>query len=328
MSERMKFILGTMTFGSQVNEKEAEKMLNLFLESGHQEIDTAYVYNNGLSEEILGSILKNIPNNSYSIATKVNPRITGRLDAEAINMQISKSLRRLLKESVDILYLHFPNHETPIESTLEVCAELYKEGKFRELGLSNFPAWMVVDVWHICKRNGWPVPTVYQGMYNGLSRKAEDELFLALRKLGIRFYAFNPLAGGILSGKYNNYEEEPISGRFTFRTNYKERYWKKSFFEALNFISSACREENIKIVEAAYRWLAFHSCLDINNGDGILIGASNIEQLMQNILLLESGPLPDKIVASFDAAWQETKSDSPQYFRFLTKKEDSNYDRA
>jgi aflatoxin B1 aldehyde reductase len=320
MSKKIKLILGTMTFGPQVNQEDADLMINKFIESGYSEIDTAYVYNEGSSELILGNSLKNKPKDSYSIATKVNPRITGKLDSEAINMQFSESLRRLSKKSIDILYLHFPDPHTPIEITLEAVAKLYNQSKFKELGLSNFPAWLVVDIWHICKKNGWPAPTVYQGMYNGLSRKAEDELFPALRRLGMRFYAYNPLAGGILTGKYKDYNEIPSPGRFTHRPNYKDRYWKKSFFDALEILFSFCNDENIKLVEAAYRWLAFHSHLNNRQGDGILIGASRLEQLEENIAVIDKGPLPDNILSAFDKAWQETKAESPEYFRFSTKK--------
>ena len=82
---------------------------------------------------------------------------------------------------------------------------------------------MVVDIWHICK-NGWLQPTVYQGRYNGLSRNVELELFPAIRKLGIRFYAYNPLAGGMLTGKHLNYEELPQQGRFARLQSYRDRY--------------------------------------------------------------------------------------------------------
>ncbi len=319
MGNSVNIILGTMTFGPQVNEATAEIMVNSFLDDGHHEIDTAYVYNDGVSEEILGNVLKNKSTDKYSIATKVNPRVTGKLDAQAINRQLAESLDRLSRKSVDILYLHFPDPNTPLETTLKACADLYEKGMFKELGLSNFPAWLVVDVWHICRKNRWPIPTVYQGMYNGLSRKTEDELFPALKQFGLRFYAYNPLAGGILTGKYKNFEEDPSPGRFTYRPNYRERYWKKSFFDAMNNLVSICETGEIALAEAAYRWLAYHSKLNGDNGDGIIIGASSVNQLQQNLNSIKKGPLPDHTVAGFNKAWEETKSDSPDYFRFFTK---------
>lgn len=99
-----------------------------------------------------------------------------------------------------------------IEDTLAEVNELYKEGKFKSLGLSNFQAWEVAHIYHTCKANGYVTPTVYQGMYNAITRDVEKELLPCLRKLGISFYAYNPLAGGILTGKHHG--GEPDAGRF------------------------------------------------------------------------------------------------------------------
>lgn len=317
--DTIKLILGTMTFGPQVNTKDSRSMVQRFFEAGHHELDTAYVYNEGKTEKILGSILSEISNNSFSIATKVHPRIMGRLDGTAVNEQFNESLHRLNCNAVDILYFHFPDSHTPIEGALEVCAKLHEEGKFKELGLSNFPAWMVIDIWHICKEHGWPTPSVYQGMYNGLSRNVESELFPALRKLGMRFYAFNPLAGGMLSGKHSSYEETPMPGRFNRLQSYRNRYWKKTFFEAVSVLTTKCREVGIEPAEAALRWLAYHSNLDKNQGDGIIIGASNINQLEQNLSSLKKSVLPETIVSAFNIAWEEAKSESPDYFQFYSR---------
>ena len=319
MKKKFKLILGTMTFGPQVNNNDADVMVQYFLDEDYEEIDTAYVYNEGKSEVFLGNAINKIENDNIKVATKVNPRISGKLDAKAVKSQLLESLDRLQVDMVETLYLHFPDSNTPIEETLKACSELYEEGKFKELGLSNFPAWMVVDTWHICKNNRWPVPTVYQGVYNGLSRNAESELFQALRTLGMRFYAYNPLAGGILSGKYKNFTKDPEKGRFTYRTNYLDRYWKESFFDAYNLINNKCIGENIPIIEAAFRWLMHHSLLDPNYGDGIIVGASSLEQLKQNLEIGKKGILPKSIVDAFEQAWEETRSESPEYFRFITK---------
>jgi aflatoxin B1 aldehyde reductase len=316
--DSIKLILGTMTFGPQVDMEGSRAMVQRFFEAGYRELDTAYVYNEGASENILGAIL---PETAADIclATKVHPRITGRLDGAAVRMQLEASLRRLRRDAVDILYFHFPDPRTPIEDALETCADLHDQGKFRELGLSNFPAWLVVDIWHLCEKQGWPKPGVYQGRYNGLSRDVERELFPALRKLGMRFYAFNPLAGGMLSGRYTDYKESPAPGRFTLRPSYRGRYWKESYFEAVHILTARCREAGIEPAEAAFRWLAHHSCLDPSKGDGIIIGASNMNHLDQNLSAAEKGPLPEPILNAFNAGWQEAKPQSPEYFKFYSR---------
>ena len=232
--KKVNLILGTMTFGESVFSPDVKKFINTYLDAGYNQLDTAYVYNEGNCERLLGEALKDI-DSPYIIATKVNPRISGKLDGEAAYKQINESLARLGRDCVDIIYLHFPDPATPVISVLEACADLHEQGKFKELGLSNFPAWMVADVWHICDKHGWVKPTIYQGIYNPLTRKAEIELNACLDHYGMRFYAFNPMAGGLLTGRYGKFEDTPTDGRFTHRPNYQGRYWKKSYFDAVDY---------------------------------------------------------------------------------------------
>jgi aflatoxin B1 aldehyde reductase len=135
----------------------------------------------------------------------------------------------------------------------------------------------------------------------------------------MRFYAFNPLAGGMLSGKHTSYVDKPMSGRFSRLQSYRNRYWKKSYFEAVSVITTKCREANIEPVEAAYRWLAYHSLLDPREGDGIIIGASNMKQLEQNLSATEKGPLSETIVNAFRSAWEEARPDCPAYFKYYSR---------
>lgn len=316
----MKLVLGTMTFGESVFGSNVSQFVNTFLDAGYEELDTAYVYNDGNCERLLGSALKEIER-PYKISTKVNPRISGKLDAAAAYMQLSESLNRLGLNCIDIFYLHFPDPFTPVESVLAACSELYSRGKFKRLGLSNFPAWMVADVWHICDRNGWVKPTVYEGIYNPLTRKAETELNACLNYFGMCFYAYNPLAGGLLSGRYGRVEDIPNSGRFTHRPNYQNRYWKKNCFDAVNVIKNAAQKHEITAIEVTYRWLAYHSMLDNARGDAIIIGASRHDHLKQNMEVVEKGPLPQDILEAIENAWEISKPDSPEYFTLFKGKE-------
>ncbi len=309
----VKLVLGTMTFGESVFRPQTDAFIDAFLDAGYDEMDTAYVYNDGTCERMLGEILPKL-DRPYRIATKVNPRITGKLDADAAYMQIGESLKRLDLDSVDTVYLHFPDPNTPVESVLSAMADLHEQGKFKELGLSNFPAWMVADAWHICERRGWVKPTVFEGIYNPLTRKAETELNACLNRFGMRFYAYNPLAGGLLTGRYERFEDQPSDGRFTHRPNYQGRYWKKSYFYAVNLIKTAAERHGITVIDATYRWLAFHSMLNGARGDAIIIGASKLNHLTQNIESIKAGPLPDDLLSAFETAWEITRSDSPEYF--------------
>ena len=309
----VKLILGTMTFGESVFSPDVERFINAFLDAGYDELDTAYVYNEGECERLLGRVLPEL-RRPYRIDTKVNPRISGKLDAEAAYKQVRESLERMQLESCDTVFLHFPDPATPVESVLGAMADLHDQGKFRELGLSNFPAWMVADVWHICDRHGWVKPTVFEGIYNPLTRRAETELNACLDNFGMRFYAYNPLCGGLLTGRYEKFEDEPEDGRFTHRPNYQKRYWKRSFFEAVNVIKAAAAKHGISTIEATYRWAAYHSMLKGDRGDAIIIGASKLSHIEQNIETVKAGPLPEDVLAAFENAWAMTKADSPEYF--------------
>ena len=311
--KNVRLVLGTMTFGESVFSPDVGSFVNAFLDGGWDELDTAYVYNEGNCERLLGEVLPEL-GRPFRIATKVNPRISGRLDGEAAYKQVNESLERLRLPAVDTVYLHFPDPATPVISVLEAMAELHDRGKFRELGLSNFPAWMVADVWHICDKHGWVKPTVFEGVYNPLTRKAETELNACLNNFGMRFYAYNPLCGGLLTGKYASFEEAPGDGRFTHRPNYQGRYWKKSSFEALTVIREAADRLGVTTVEASYRWLAFHSMLSGERGDAILIGASKLSHLRQNMAAIQAGPLPEEAVEAFRRAWAISRGDSPEYF--------------
>ncbi len=319
MKKNVRPILGTMTFGQQTFLEDAVLMVDYCFHNGCTEFDSAYVYNDGNSERLLGEILCGQRRENYKIATKVNPRITGRLDSEAVYMQLTESLERLRLERVDILYLHFPDRDTPIENALEACAKLYEQGKFLDLGLSNFPAWLVADVYHKCSKYGWMRPKVYEGVYSALSRRVELELFDALNAFDMRFYAYNPLAGGMLTGKYTDYAEAPPQGRFTLRQNYQNRYWKKSFFDAVKVIKKACDTFGVSMVDAAFRWLAFHSKLSGERGDGVIIGASKISQLTQNLNSFSNGDLPNEIVEAINEGAEICKQDAYEYYKYYSK---------
>ena len=314
MSKKINLVLGTMTFGESVFHLDIEAFIWTFLDAGYIEVDAAYVYNEVQCEMFFSEVLKRMGKDKIKISIKINLRISGRFDGKAAYRQLNKSLNRMGVNRVDTFYLRFPVPNTSVDSVLETCTEFYEQGKLKKLGLSNFPAWMVADVWHICDKHGWIKPTVFEGVYNPLTRRAEAELNACLNNYGLRFYAYNPMCGGLLTGRYGNYMDKPADGRFTHRPNYQGRYWKKSFFDGFKIIQEACEKQRITTVEAAYRWLAYHSMLDGNRGDAILIGASKLSHLKQNMEVVKSGPLPGDVVEAFESAWAITKGDSPEYF--------------
>ena len=309
-----RIILGTMNYGAQVDELTADQMLAMFLDRGYREIDTAYKYNDGASEEILGRLLTPDRRGKIYLATKASPLDGGGLGAENIVKQVHTSLHRLKTDYIDLLYLHAPDPRTPIEVTLEACEKLFREGKFRELGLSNYASWQVADIWHLCKQNGWIIPSVYQGRYNAITRDVEGELFPAVRNFNIRFYAYNPLAGSLLTGKHSQIGNVPREGRFALKSAYLERFWKKSYFDAIEVLQDISEREGLSMIRIALIWILRYSFLKGPSGDGVIIAASNLRQWECNLNSLD-GELPGKVLEAVDQAWEKARRDCPPYSR-------------
>ncbi|MDH3221713.1 MAG: aldo/keto reductase [Gammaproteobacteria bacterium] len=311
----MKQILGTMTFGEQVDDDDAKAMLDTFFAADNHEIDTAYQYCDGRTEEMLGRLLPQRADRQPYVASKVNPWNDEGLQPRQVRKQFDEILQRLGVDSIDLLYLHAPDPDTPVAQTLECCHELYRQGRFRDFGLSNFAAWQVAEVAELCRHNGWMEPRVYQGMYNALTRDVERELFPCLRSYGISFYVYNPLAGGLLTGKYRAIEDLPDSGRFCVKTNYRDRYWKQDYFGVLQQLGDACGEFGITPTQAAMSWLVNHSLLDADQGDGIILGITRLEHLQANMAACKQAPLEPPILDILDRGWEIIKPNCFKYFR-------------
>ncbi|CAM9765046.1 unnamed protein product [Ascophyllum nodosum] len=317
-------VLGTMSIPNPLNAAATREALDYFKAAGFDEVDTATMYQGGLTESTLGEVGMG----KFRLATKANPwykdgktfddPMAG-LKTESIKEQLRASLKSLRLDSVELFYLHAPDRDTPLEETLRAVHELKSEGLFNEWGLSNYASWEAVDIWHTCKANRWQTPSVYQGMYNAVTREVERELLPALKKLGMRFYAFNPLAGGILTGKHK-FDSPPDEGRFSGKTvlgaRYRERFWHKPTFDALEGLRGLCEKHDTTLVSASLRWLHHHSLLSGDRGDAVIVCGTTVDQMKANVdACADDTPLPQEIVDAFEEAWQASKADCQQYFR-------------
>ena len=303
-----------MTFADQVNQQDAATMIKAFKNSGSNEIDSAFVYVGGKTEILLGELQKQKHLENCLLATKVNPLKTG-LGKESIDQQFTTSLQRLAVDKVDLLYLHQPDLDTPIEESLAAINEHHSAGRFERFGLSNYAAWQVADIYRICEREGYLLPTVYQGMYNALTRDVERELLLCLKDFNIAFYVYNPLAGGMLSGKHTSFSALPQQGRFSTNKQYQNRYWKKDYFNAIDKFAATCRDEKIAPSTAALRWLVHHSALDDQKADAVILGASKMEHFNSNLTAMTEGALPRSVINTLDEGWELSRADCIKYFR-------------
>ena len=310
----MKTILGTMTFGKQVDQQHAAKMIQRFAQAGGSELDTAYVYIEGKTEELLGELNQQGVLGDCQIATKVNPSAGG-LGASSVNQQFTTSLHRMHMQSVDMLYLHQPDLTTPIVDTLKAVQILSESGKLKRFGLSNYAAWQVAQIYELCDKNDWIKPSVYQGMYNAITRDVERELLPCLADYRMAFYVYNPLAGGLLTGKHQQVDASPAPGRFDGNAEYQRRYWNSDYFAAVKRFCNVCENENIDPANAAIRWLVHHSDLQSNKQDSVIIGASSIAHFDANHAAMGDGPLPDAIVESLQDGWEAARPVCIKYFR-------------
>ncbi|KAG0091120.1 hypothetical protein BGZ93_008987 [Podila epicladia] len=324
-SSTPKVILGTMTLGLETTDSSRttvrvkgldniKTFLDTFHKFGHTELDTARIYCLGDTETALGLL----PTDNFKIATKVWPTIPGAHGPEHLGRIFRESLLALKADKVDILYLHSPDYTTPFEVTIREIDALYRQGLFERFGLSNFAAWQVTLIHQMCKQNGYVLPTVYQGMYNGITRDVVRELHPCLKALKIDFYAYNPIAGGLLSGRYRfDQNDDGEEGRFDVKSGYgkiyRDRYWNNLFFEAVRNLTKVAEENHLTLLESSLRWMAHHSGLGPN--DGIIIGASSLLHLEENLKNLAKGPLPQAMVTAFDEAWEHVKPACTPYFK-------------
>lgn len=301
--------------------EDAAKILDVFQSHGHTEVDTARIYGGGSSEAYLAQL--DCQSRGIALATKlppVNVHLPPFIDTRNTTMRdlVLQSLSALKTDKVDLLYLHGPDHNTPHEETLRQVNDLYNEGFFARFGISNFAAWEVAQMSEIAHRNGWKKIDAYQGVYNALHRAVEPELFPALRHYGIAFYAFNPIAGGFLTDRYQRETVAPEGGRFDPNraqgARYRKTYWDDAHFDALDKIRPLAKGLGITTAEAALRWMSHHSKLARESGDAVITSASSAEQLEENLAALEMGPLPDELVQAFDEGYGLVKANLTPYF--------------
>jgi aflatoxin B1 aldehyde reductase len=187
-----RIILGCMTFGPPGTEDKGARVTSLddynsclsYLQTnGYNELDTARAYIAGQQEKFTAEA--NYYDKGFTIATKCYPSEPGMHKPENLKASLNKSLSELGTKCVDIFYLHAPDRSVPFEDTLQACDDLFKEGKFVTLGLSNFAAWEVAEVVNIARERGLVQPKIYQAMYNAITRAIEPELIPCCRKYGI-----------------------------------------------------------------------------------------------------------------------------------------------
>ncbi|TGJ83281.1 hypothetical protein E0Z10_g5500 [Xylaria hypoxylon] len=285
--------------------------LDIFQARGNREIDTARLYLGGKQEAFTREA--QWKERGLIVATKTYPITPGLHAPDALAASLETSLAELGTDCID-------DRSVPFSTTLEAVDKLYKAGKFKRLGLSNYTAFEVAEIATTCAHRGFVRPTVYQALYNCLFRNIEEELVPACRRYGIAIDAYSPTGGGFLAGHITSVDADPVDGRFAkgpMQHLTRGKYFRDGIVDGARIIRRAAEEAGIPPLEVAMRWLVHHSALrgGGDKGDGVVIGFSKLEQLRENLDFLDKGPLTPDLLDALDQAWRAAKPDAGVYWQ-------------
>ena len=283
--------LGTMTYGGkgrwapigQLGLADVEGQIKTAVAAGVNFIDTADVYSEGVSEELVGQALKNLglPREDIVVASKVRirmgpgPNNVG-LSRGHIMDGVNASLRRLQLDHIDLYQIHGQDVATPMEETLRALEDLVRSGKVRYIGLSNHAAWQIMKAVSISQHHGWNRFESVQAYYSLSSRDLEREIVPVCLDQGLGVLVWSPLAGGLLSGKFSENDKGPDGAR---RTNFDfPPVDRPRAFRCVDAMRPIAKAHNVSVARIALAWLLHQPVVA-----SVIVGAKTNEQLSDNI---------------------------------------------
>ena len=304
-----RLVLGTMTFGLQTDEKTAHAILDVAADGGINVLDTADVYpvggnlqTVGRTEEIVGRWLRG-KRDRFIVATKavgtVGPNVWDQgASRKHLLDAIDASLRRLGTDHVDLYQLHADDRATPLEEAVLALDQIVRSGKARYVGVSNFLAYRLAKALGKQDARALARFVSVQPRYNLLFREIERELLPLAQEEGLAVIPYNPLAGGLLTGKHRRDTGPSPGTRFTLGSvaeRYQERYWHERAFATLDAIEPLVAEHGLSLTAAALGWVASHPAITAP-----IIGASRPEQLVESLKAFDR-PLDPELKQKLDA---------------------------
>lgn len=306
--------LGTMTFGNQADEATSFAIMDAAVEGGITFFDSADVYplggapeDNGETEAIMGRWFATHGNReSIVLATKCRGRMgTGPNDEGLSRKHVIKaceaSLRRLQTDYIDLYQTHSPDASTPIDETLRALEDLVRSGKVRYIGASNYPAWEMANALWTSKLHGIARFESVQPRYNLLFRMIEDELLPLCKAHGVGVISYNPLAGGMLTGRYVGSRALQEGSRFTLAHGrgefYRKRYWNDEVHAQVDHLAEVAGRHGHSITHVALAWVLSQPLIT-----SAIVGASRPDQLRDSLGAL-SLSLSDEVRAACDDVW-------------------------
>ena len=304
--------LGTMTFGNQADERTSFAIMDEADAAGVTFFDTADVYplgggltSVGRTEEIVGQWLTDRgARERIVLATKCRgpmgsgPNDEG-LSRKHIIAACEASLRRLGTDYIDLYQTHSPDPSTPIEETMRALDSLVQSGKVRYAGCSNYPAWQLADALWTSDKHGLARFECDQPRYNILFRMIEDEILPLCQAHDVGVIAYNPLAGGMLTGRYRDKREQEGT-RFGLQGAgdlYRKRYWNEEVFDVVDRLARFVEERGLSLTQGALAWVLARPGVT-----AAILGASKPEQLKDSLGGVGL-TLDDEVRAACDDAW-------------------------
>lgn len=315
--------MGTMTFGSQVEEAEALRVLDKCFDAGIDFYDTAEGYPVppdtkwvGRTEEIVGKWLRTKPRDAVIMATKVSgpshvwfksPKRSGMtaLDRRNIVVAVEESLRKLGTDYIDLYQTHWPDHGTAYDETMDVLDELVRAGKVRVLGCSNETSWGLMKSLAASERLGVARYHTIQNNFSLNNRRFEDELAQVCREEGVSLIPYSPIAGGVLTGKYAN-GARPEGARFSRyleiggrQAAMARRFVNDKSLAATDRFGEIAQEAGMSLATMAVAWSKQHDFVA-----STIVGVSKEDQV-DDILAAADLVLPDEVMKAIDKVSRE-----------------------
>jgi aryl-alcohol dehydrogenase-like predicted oxidoreductase len=288
--------LGTMMFGPRCDERESDRILGEATEQGVNFVDTASMYGQGLTEEILGRIIKGRRDKLF-IGTKVLG-----IDAPSILESIDESLARMQIDYVDLYMIHWPMTGMKPEEIMGALNKVVSQGKARYVGCCNYPAWLVAQSNAIAARNGWPALVCNQVAYNLIERGVEIEILPQAIAEKIAITVYRPLTAGLLAGKYQAGHALPEDGRVN--TDARLLTWLAQFGESVDRFNEFAAERGVHPSQLATAWVRHSPAVT-----SPIVGVSSLNQLQTSIGAFDldlSQEEYDAVTRLFDTeAWEE-----------------------
>jgi len=253
--------LGTMTFGAGADEATSFQLMDRFVEQGGTFLDTANVYTTGVSEEIVGRWIKERGvRDQVVLATKVYGAMSDRpndrgLSRIHIQRSVEASLRRLQTDVIDLYQIHRWCLESEPEETLEALNDLVRQGKVRYIGCSNLKAWHLARYLTLAAERRWSRFVSIQPIYSALNRGIENEVLELCAEEGLGVIVYNPLAGGVLTGKYARGATPAPGTRLGDMTVYQGRYLTETALDLVDAFVAAAVERGVTPAQLALAWV-------------------------------------------------------------------------